>query len=260
MAIAPPQPVDAPMPLPLRYGLFTAVGALLPLEGNAVGSGVTYEPLTCGSAYAYPVDCIDDSPGDTPVKEFDEGPEFAEALPFAVFGSATCGSVGNDPASMEAKARRNLENGEQTWVEDALADQMSTAGGAGLGVALSTTDAVSKLEDWLYNTMDYGRTGFIHTSIGMAAWLQFNGSGLMVRDGNRWRTPYGSIWSIGSGYPVDRLWISGEVHVWRSTTEVPPVTQTFDHTTNQWYALAERVYAVAYDCYANYIDFGVAPE
>lgn len=250
------QRVEAPMPLPLRYGLFTAVGALLPLEGNVRGAGVTYYPETCGVAHDWSIDCPDESPGPED-KVFDEEPDPTEALPFLVYGSATCGSAGNDAASMEDKARRNLENGEQTQVEQELA-VLLTAGSAGLGAAGSTVDAVSQLEQWLYATMDYGRTGFIHTSPGMAAWLQFNGAGLMVRDGNRWRTPYGSIWSIGSGYPADTIWISGEVHVWRADVAVPPVTQIFDRIANQWYALAEREYAVAYDCYANSITFGGA--
>lgn len=247
MPLAPPDVVEAPMPRPLRYGLFRAVGSFLPLEGNQFGAGVRYEPVTCGVAHSWPIDCPDDSPAEESPSEkvFDAIPAFVDGEPFVVYGSSQCGSVGTNAARAERRARQNLENGEQFEVESAMAavlDAQDTV----LPNQPLVAGAVAALEQWLYGTAAYGRIGFIHASPGVAALAAAEEQ--WVRDGNLYRTPYGTIWSVGGGYPEGTIFISGQVHVWRSEVNVPDPVQTFDRGQNQWYTIAERAYAVAADC------------
>jgi hypothetical protein len=247
MAIMPPDVIEPPMPRPLRYGLFAAVGALLPLTDHQSGGGLIYEPNTCGIAHSWPMDCEDDSPADESPAEkvFDEIPAFVEAEPFVVYGSSTCGSLGTSAAKSERRARQNLENGEQFEVESAMAAVLASQDVA-LGNEVLVAGAVAELEQWLYGTAAYGREGFIHASPGVAALAAAEMQ--WERDGSRYRTPYGTIWSVGGGYPEGTIFISGEARVWRSDIEVPDPVQTFDRATNQWFTVAERVYAVAVEC------------
>lgn len=247
MALMPPDVIEPPMPRPLRYGLFAAVGALLPLTDHQAGGGVRYEPNTCGIAHSWPMDCPDDSPAEESPTEkvFDSIPGFVEAEPFIVYGSSQCGAVGTDAARAEERARENLENGEQFEVESAMAAVLASQ-----DVVLPNeplvAGAVAALEQWLYGTAAYGRIGFIHASPGVAALAAAEEQ--WVKDGNLYRTPYGTIWSVGGGYPEGTIFISGEARVWRSDIDVPDPMQTFDRSINQWFTVAERTYAVAVDC------------
>lgn len=249
MPFGPPVVIEPPVPQPLRYGLFNAVGALLPMTDHEQGSGLIYEPETCGVAHSWPMECDpDESPDESPTeKVFDGIPDFIRVEPFVVYGSSTCGAAGTDVARAEARARRNLENGQQFEVESALAAELSVAA-VGLPAAAGIVGAVAAMEQWLYGTRAYGRVGFIHASPEIAA--QAASEHLWERDGSRYRTPYGTIWSVGGGYPPGTLYISGQVRVWQSEVEVPNPMQTFDRTFNQWYVLAERVFAAQFECAA----------
>lgn len=248
MALMPADVIEPPMPRPLRYGLFAAVGALLPLTDHQAGGGLIYEPNVCGVAHSWPMDCPDDSPEESPAeKVFDEVPLFVEAEPFVVYGSSTCGSAGTSAGKSERRARQNLENGEQFEVESAMAAVLASQDVI-LPASADIVEAVSALEQWLYGTAAYGRIGFIHASPDVAAAAA--SEHLWDRNGNQYVTPYGTIWSVGGGYPEGTIFISGEARVWRSEIEVPDPIQTLDRTTNQWFTIAERVYAVGIDCLA----------
>jgi hypothetical protein len=79
------------------------------------------------------------------------------------------------------------------------------------------------------------------------------------RDGRTARTPFGSIWVFGGGYPGTGpglpsggafIHITGQISAWRSAEpEIYPVDQVMDRATNQRLLLAEREWAVAYDCF-----------
>jgi len=259
MALVPADNVPAPQPRGLRYGLFTVANGPLPLPAHGAGGGVIYQPESCGHAHSYPVDCPDESP--TPEKIFDSMPDPVTAEPFVVYGSLQCGSAGKTQAELEAAVRRNLASGEQAQAEAELAVILD-AGAAGLGAAVDIVDAVSRLEQWLYGieSADYGHIGYLHASPEVAAYA--GEASLIVDQGAVKRTPYGTLWSIGGGYPEGTLYISGQVTVWRSSDVfVPELDQTLDRSTNQYYIVAEREYAVAYDCVANSItlDLGGSP-
>lgn len=249
MALTPAQVVPAPEPRGQRYGLFIAANGPIDLTGNTLGSGLTYEPVSCGVAHTYPIEC-DDTP---PEKSFDEAEDYITADPFVVYGSFTCGAVGNDVASVAAKALRRLANGEQAQVEAQLgtllaADSQPVSPGDPGDLAY----VVSELEEWLYGVQLYGHAGVIHAPILAAA--HAHAAGLVVESKQvqgLLTTRMGTAWSFGNYPDNGTVYISGAVTVWRATEPYfPPNEQTFDRTANQWYGLAEREYAVAWDCLA----------
>lgn len=239
----PLEPVPAPQPRGLRYGLLTVANGPLELPEPGRISGVSYDPVSCGRAHTWPH--VEESPGE---KVFDARPDTVEAHSFTVYGSLNTGSLGTSQTDLRAELLRNLASGEQTQVEAELAAQLATDGIA-LGQAASVLEAVSHLEQWVYGTNDYGHVAYLHASPGVAALAA--DAGLVVQDGPLKRTPFGTLWSIGGGYHPGLMWVTGQVTVWRSSEPfVPPLDQVLNRTTNQYNLIAEREYAVAWDCAA----------
>lgn len=251
MALMPATVVADPEPRGLRYGLFTAASGPLSLSGvrGGLGAGVRYSPVSCGRAHRYPIEC-DDTP---PSKTFDEGADTIHAAPFLVYASETCGSVGTTAADMVEAVRRKMANGEQAEAERELADLLA----ADSQPVVSSdpgdlTYVVAELEEYLYNTASYGNVGVLHAPILAAA--QAMSAGLIVESRavpGLLTTRMGTAWSFGAYPDAGVMYITGNVTVWRADDiAFPPNEQTFDRSANQWYALAEREYAVAWDCVA----------
>lgn len=261
MPLFPAPVVTAPEPRGLRYGLLTAANGPLDLPVQGRGGGVQYEPVSCGRAYIYPVEC---PAGVTPpAKIFDGSDDVVEADPFVVYATYTCGAAGQSAQSVEAKVRRRLANGEQSQVEKALGDILAANATSVFPPESDNLWAVvGALEQWLYGTQGvdgqgYGNVGFLHASLRTAAYAQHGGS--LIKDGSVYKTPLGTIWVFGDYEDDGSVYITGNVTVWRSPdVQVPPAAQTLNRTTNQWWMLAEREYAVAYDCVAGAAVF--APE
>lgn len=259
MAITPRMVVAAPEPRGLRYGLFVATNGPNVLEPHGAAGGITYDPVSCGQAHYYDTICgssdpVCVSPLCTPEKTFDANDGFVEANPFTVYASLQCGSAGMTPAAVENKVMRRLANGEQSIAELGLW-RVLTSGATPLLAADSTmVGVVAELEQWLYgiNGANYGNVGYLHAPYRMAAYAAEQS--LVVRDGPLLKTPTGTIWIFGGGYgdtSYDQIFITGQVTVWRSPEVfVTPAIQTLDLVTNQYKVLAEREYAVAYDCVA----------
>lgn len=258
------QLVETPSPGRLRYGLFSAARVTDDLDARGVASGFQFAALDCGTARLYDANC------DThPVKTFDEGQSYMEADPYWVYATLQCGSVGRSAAEIESSVRRKLTANEQTMVESALWGGTTPP----VGNALTTTAgvvtvtpgatgagaAIAALEESFYS--EYGYVGTIHMNTSVYAALAF--AEVLsddARSGVR-TTPIGSSLSIGAGYGTDgplgaapadgSAWVFMTPPVWvrrTATPIVPDVTQTLDRTTNQYMALAERVYAHAWEC------------
>lgn len=268
MSVTPPARIEAPSPGRLRYGLFTAAPPA-ELVGRALGGGYVYEPDHCESAHLAISQCVVESPQ---AKTFDEGTN-VEALPFAVYASVLCGTLGYSFTEFEAKARARLAAGEQGAAELALWTGLTDVGGTSLGIdgfnnsspTTVTVDdpdsivhVVAALEEFAYLTNGYGYQAFIHAPASVAA---FAGEArLVIDDDGLLRTPYGSVWVFGGGYPGTdsggtvpaggtALYVTGQVNVWRAAdAHVPDTPQTLDRTANQQYVLAEREYAASFDC------------
>lgn len=261
MALIPRQVVPAPEPRGLRYGLLTAATGPLDLPSpHGRGGGVTYDPVSCGFARLYPVECD----GTPPEKEFDPADGYVNADPFVAYATYICGSVGSTQAELETKVQRRLANGEQSVAEQALWTLMEADTDAVDATPTDTgslVDVVSALEDWLYGDggAAYGNIGFLHASPGAAAHAMADQ--LLVRDGAIWRTAMGTIWVFGGGYGAGTVRISGNVTVWRSPDVLtPPAAQVFDRSNNEYRLLAEREYAVAYDCVTAFSTYTEAPS
>jgi hypothetical protein len=215
---------------------------------HGAAGGVTYDPVSCGQAHYYDTACG----GGGGEKTFDANDALINANPFTVYASLQCGSAGTTPAALETKVLRRLSNGEQTIVEYGMGLVLA-AGATPLAPADATmTGIVSDLEQWLYGIggANYGNVGYLHAAPRMAAYAAEET--LVVRDGPLLKTPLGTIWSFGGGYPDNgTIYISGQVTVWRTPgIFVTPPDQVLNLTTNQYHMLAEREYAVAYDCVA----------
>lgn len=261
-----------PEPIGRRYGLFSAAAGPIDFPLHGSGGGVRYIPTTCGEATPYPIDCsagfvahdAKDAEPDTPV---------FEARPFMVYAAIECGSVGFSAERFRAKVERRLANGEQGAVELALWTGAVSVGGTALDIenlqdsadTVTVADdsdfvaVIAALEFYLYNTVGYGNVGYIHAPVSMAAWAGEHH--LVVQDGPLKRTPYGSVWVFGGGYPGTGadgaappagggyLHITGQTTIWRAPDVfVGDPMQTMDRETNQMFLLAEREYAIGFDC------------
>lgn len=247
--------VDAAQPRGLRYGLLTAATGPLELPPHALASGVRFKPVSCGTTHTYPISCPTDDPAE---KVFDPATPYMEADSTAVYATLTCSRVGSTAAQMEADVRQRLANGEQTGAETLMAASLAAA--AVVLVApddMSASSAVGELEEWLYGVggAAYGNVGFLHAPVRYAS--DFGRHGLLIKDGAVWRTHLGTVVVFGGGYPDDgRIYISGSVTVWRAAdVNVPPAEETWDRELNVFNLLAEREYAVAFDCVAASVGF-----
>ena len=267
MTIIPGQLIPGPEPLRRRYGLFTAASGPMDLPSpHGQGGGLRYVPVTCGEAHPYPINCYDGLV-EVPTEGKPTDPENTEveAPSFMVVASIECGALGYTAAEFEDKVRRRLTSGEQGAAELALWTGTDQHGNTLDIPALLTTDeavdpasydpdhlasVIGALEEYAYHDQGYGYTAFIHAPVSVASWATSDGD-LARPDGPLLRTPYGSIWVFGGGYPNDGgIHITGQVNVWRAPTEhVYPADQTMDRTHNQRLLVAEREYAIGFDCF-----------
>lgn len=270
-AIFPAVDVPAPIPGPRRYGLFNAASIQdLPVHGRA--GGVQFEPNTCGVARAYTAEC---PPSAQNLKTLTDLSPVMTAAPFVAYASVLCAPVGRTPEEQQQRAVQRLISGEQSIAELALwngagvgATPALTLAGATVVVTAATAfhARIAALEEAFYDA--YGYAGTIHVNTrayGAAAHAE-----MITEVGTRsigspvpslLTTPIGSSWSFGAGYDITgpanvapaagSVWafMTGPVTIWRSSTPITPdPRQTFNRTTNQMVALAEREYVQSYDC------------
>ena len=270
--IIPGPLIAGPEPVGRRYGLLSAAAGPIDLPEHGRGGGVRYVPVTCGEATPYPVACADGLVAHD-AKEGQPDNALVEALPFVVYASIECGALGYREEEFRQKVERRLANGEQGAVELALWTGAVTVGGTPLGIENLQDSAVDipvaddgdfaevvgALERYIYYTAGYGNVAYIHASVDMAAWA--GDHHLIEKDGPLKKTPYGSIWIFGGGYPGtgaggaappaggSYLYVTGQVTTWRSADVFTyPVDQTMDRFTNQRLLLSEREYAIGFDC------------
>lgn len=262
--------VAQPNPGAIRYGLLTVAEATESLLAMpARGNGVAYELTSCATATPYPALCPVDV---APAKVFDEGLPFGGNDSFAVYSALNCGTFGHSFTEFEVIARNRLAAGEQGAVELAVWTGLDAVGGTALDIesfnnssptVVTVVDAdnivhvVAVLEEFAYLTQGYGYQAYIHAPVEVAAFAAAERQ--LVQDGSLKRTPYGSIWVFGGGYPGTdaggtvpaggtAIYITGKTTVWRDSVFVPPLEQTLNKTTNQQNVIAERNYVVAFDC------------
>jgi hypothetical protein len=273
MAMNPGPLVPAPEPIRRRPGLFDAVPGPLDLPPHGRGGGVRYVPVTCGPVHSLRIGCYDGLPE---VPEGGKPTDPAEGTVvtgvFATVTAMECGTVGYTAAEDANRIRRRLEAGEQGAVEAAfwsgldfngddldimsLADDPDEITGAD---DLDIIEVVAALEDYAYRAQGYGYVAYLHAPVAVAAHAGAANLTIPDRDGRTMRTPFGSVWVFGGGYAGTGpdlpsggafIHITGQISAWRSPdVQTYPVDQVMDRTTNQRLLLAEREWAVSYDCF-----------
>jgi|SRR6185312_3531813 len=259
MAIIPGMTVPAPEPLRRRYGLFDAAIGPLDLPTHGQGGGVRYVPSGCGSVRALGIDCY--APGAAPTKPIDGDDEEIETGVFAVLGTMECTLVGYSQTELENKALRRLESGEMAAVETALWSGLDFEGNE-LGIRNLDetavpipsgyedgliTEVVGALERYAYTDQQYGGVAYIHAPIEVAAFAAEAGLVLAEQGSTRKITPLGSVWVFGA-YPAGELIVTGQTTVWRGAGV--DMATAFDRISNLELIVAERAYAVSFDCFA----------
>jgi hypothetical protein len=253
--------IATPQPSVLRYGLFSAATVLDDLDPRGVSSGFQLPAEDCGLVRTYDANCATH-----PEKTFDEGLSYLEAVPYWLYATRRCGTVGRSPQEIESSVRRRFASGEQRAVEEMLwggggvPTDPNLTGTAGVTTVVPTAPgsgaAIAALEDAFYDT--YGFVGTIHIS--MRAYANQSFGQMMVRQGGQWVTPIGSVWSIGAGYGIagpggaapdaGNVWafMTPPVIIRRSPLIVPSVQETMNRSNNQYNGLVERVYAHTWTC------------
>lgn len=273
MGIIPGPLVLGPEPIGRRYGLLTAASGPLDLPERGRGGGLRYTPVTCGQAHPYPIGCygglVEVPEGGKPTDPEDP---LTEARVFGVVAGLECGAAGYSAVEFQDKVRRRLENGEQGATEQALWTGLDEDGNTldieslsdspetiTVSDDLDIVHVLAAMENWAYLDQGYGNVAYIHAPVVVASHAADRG--LVVQDRNLKRTPFGSVWIFGGGYPGTGtdgvspptggtyLHITGQVQVWRSSDIfVYPADQTMNRTNNQRLLIAEREYAIGFDC------------
>ena len=265
-SLIPAPIVPAPQPLARRYGLFTAASGPLDLPDHGEGGGVRYTPEDCGEVAAYGVACYGSGIGqtDAPAKPLDGVADEVNTGVFVALATIECNAVGYTRDEQITRLRRRHEAGEQAAVERALWSGLDFEGND-LGIrTLDTeavditagydpgliTDVIGALERYAYTTQGYGYQAYIHAPVEVASFA--HESGQVLRDGPRLVTPMGSIWTFGA-YPGGSIIITGQTTVWRASGV--DVADAFNPASNARLLVAERAYAVSFDCFAGRATF-----
>jgi hypothetical protein len=272
--------VQGPRPAaPLRYGLLDVVRPVTPSDPHWQVSGVEWEDFLCTGLDTFTDIC---PPASGFTKTAVEDMFFCHADPFTVLGSYGCPPGGQVRRINEAFeiARQRLLNWESHDVEEVLwtglvangtVNPSLQAGNNTCGIETvdltpggGPTDpvgAIATLEDALTDVVPNG--GVIHVPYGLAAYLaHFDLLQQCDCSEDRYYTPAGNSYILGSGYPgtgpgnvpaaEGTTWIyaTGPVGVWRSNVYMVPdnISQAVDREINDLSVFAERVYAVGFSC------------
>jgi len=205
-------------------------------------------------AWVFEMTCPAGGPvGPDTTKIIRQGTDFSRGDPFMVYESARCLAMGYPEAS--SKARRRLALHEQHYVETRVST-VEFAGAQRLNSSAlypSVSRAVAALEDVIADW--YGGIGVVH--VPRFAYARLAADMMIARDGPRMRTPLDNLVAIGAGYSGNDpdgvpaadgqtwLYATGPVIAYRSEVIA---REEFDHQRNLRTAVAERSYALTFDC------------
>lgn len=263
--------VPRPGALLRRYGLFDVANGPLPLPLHASMGGLEWQSAVCDYATVTEIEC----PSPETPKTFTEGVSTLVADPFVVRSSLACAPVGLTDALLRQRLLERLTATEQSAVERTFSTgdfgqapslSNNTPAATDAGASANVTQAIARLEHWLYVTMGYGPTGVLHIPITAAALLDAAGTVHWDTATRTYRTTVGTKVSFGAytgegpagedpAAGTAYLYITGDVTVWQaplSDVFVTPLSEAFNRLTNQVTAQAEREYAVGFECYAAY--------
>lgn len=265
-ALIPPVLIEPPPPPPRAYGLFDVALGPMPFPAvEAEGGGIMYVPDTCVSdVILYSLNC----PPVSGSKTFAGIDTAVSGAPFTVITSYTCGSVGYSFAEIEQRLRTRMTLREQTAVEQRVWAGWNPSNGLGsmpglfadavnVGASACLTQAVALLEQALSDNGIMG--GIIHARPFLAPYMAARHL-IQKGPGRTITTPYGTPVVFGDGYPgtnpagggvtatSEVMYASGRIVLWSGDTQIPPIGETMNRSTNQITALAEKTFVAAMEC------------
>lgn len=232
-----------------RGGLL-AVANVVDDSTGRTGMGVQYIEAGCSLPVVAPGLCwavleppqVEVEPGvfaDAP--KLGSGIESAQFDPFALYAAVECfAGPGED---FEDRARALLEGGEGQALEAIFHSEVLDAAPAGTVVGAGALGAVASAEQ---DAGSYPALATLHMSRRVAVDVE----GYLEVDTDTWalHTKQGTPVANGAGYPDDQtIWATGQVTIWRGPIVV---NRAVDPTSNRVIAVAERTYAIGYDCFA----------
>lgn len=278
--------VNAPAFTPLPYGLLTALDVETRYDnGSHWQNGVVWESLCAQSGTTFD-QCVSVTgtggagapapPAKTETAELD----VRGATPFTVYAEVDC-SVPGFWERAEELTRNVITQSEQWQVERALwtglaggqpvvyphlASNAEVTDGSVLlqtsattvvsgGVPLDVVEGLGRLQSALADC--YDGIGVIHVPRVLEPAL--TDAGLIVRDGTNYRTTQGHKVVLGAGYlgsspsgttsdATAWVYATGPLFIYRSDVFIPRQREMIDRASNALTTLAERTYAIGWDC------------
>lgn len=263
--------VAAPVPSPTQFGLFSVANILTGEADPHWMAGVEWEPVACTAAGIYngQLDCP--NPGAT--KTYRSGTPRTTATPFTVYGSFSCSPIGRTQDA-DDRALDHLIYGEERAVELAIATtathsskSLTDAAVVNVtpvpGTPVSIAQGIGILEAWIaanaagQGTILANRLDALLGGANMAIVEPRPGdtklltrlntpvaalSGFNARTGpNAVAAAAGSAWVFATG---------GIIQIRRSNPFLltEQIADSLNRNTNALNILAERTYAVGWDC------------
>lgn len=258
MVLASPARVDAPRLTPALGGIL-AVADIVDSTDPHIGYGVEWFTFSCGPAGIAPGMCeVADGVVVDPEKEFSGG-DVVQAPPFAVYAGVVCDLFGRP---YDTQVRDRLAGGEDRVVGKAFYEALLVGDNLGsapvqVGTAAVTADTivdvVAELEQFAGE--NYAGRPVLHMNKATATWAIAADIATPSLDGTL-VTGQGTPIANSAGYPDGVVFLTGAVLIWRTAVQVHTVDAV---STNQAYALAERIYSVGTDCLLAYSGEQITP-
>lgn len=228
------QSVVAPVRRPRRFGLFSVV---TPIEGEThwLLGGLTSDGEECSKPTALPnIVCGPSAPKSSRSWYSD-----IEGDPWGTYMYETCKTIGRIGDSA-AKLRERFLASEESAVEDGMAHNLLIPG-ADTATATDALDAIGQLESLA--AADYGGQPILFLTHQVAA----QAGTYLIQAGDHLETLSGSLVAVGNFSDDGSIHAAGGVALYRTPLMVTgPAVNT---QTNDYYVLAERVYAGLLDCW-----------
>lgn len=291
MVTQPRQHVAGPAFTPAQFGLLDALageGAIRSPGNEHWRNGVNYEELCAATDTTYD-DCFAVSgTGGAPAalapgKEPTAGYATRSATPFTVYADVDCSVPGfwdrAQQAVADVMAKAETYEVERAFWTGLAAGQpvvfphlaanaevaetrggphtytLQTAATVVSGGPYDIVEGLGRLEQALADC--YKGQGVIHVPVSLGPALAE--SMLLVRDGNRYRTPKGNLIVLGGGYPGTSpagaslatsayIYATGAMFMYRSDIFTTPPVSAVDRQVNTQNMIAERTYVVGWEC------------
>lgn len=291
MVTQPRQHVAGPAFTPAQFGLLdtlASAGALRTPGDPHWRNGVNYEEL-CAAADTTYDDCfaVSGTGGApaalAPAKEPTAGYNTRAATAFTVYADVDCSVPGfwdrAEQAIAEVMSKAEGYAVERAFWTGQAADQpvvfphlaanavvsetrggphtytLQTAATTVTGGPYDIVEGIGRLEQALADC--YKGQGVLHVPVSLGPALA--DAMLLVRDGNRYRTPKGNLIVLGDGYPgtspagtvpADSVYVyaTGAMFAYRSGIFTTPPVSAVDRAVNTQEMIAERTYLVGWEC------------